>query len=137
MKKRFFIGLAVVLAVGLVIWYVSPIRIADADPADVGEIVIFNGNNGKLSRITDADEIEKVMETLHSVRFMRTKLAGAHDGFNLDTAIYLKNGERAGGWNDFVINSADSVKAGAFFYKAAGGTIDYDYIEQLAKERQE
>ena len=49
MKKRFFIGLAVVLAVGLVIWYVSPIRIADADPADVGEIVIFNGNNGKLS----------------------------------------------------------------------------------------
>ena len=68
---------------------------------------------------------------------MRTKLAGAHDGFNLDTAIYLKSGERAGGWNDFVINSADSIKAGAFFYKAAGGTIDYDYIEQLSKERQE
>lgn len=137
MKKRFFIALAVVLAVGIVIWYMSPVHIADADPADVGEIVIFNGNNGKLSRITDAGEIEKVMETLHSVRFVRARLAGAHDGFNLDTAIYLKNGERAGGWNDFVINSADSVKAGAFFYKAAGGTIDYDYIEQLAKERQE
>lgn len=137
MKKRIIISLAVVLAVSLVIWYKFPVHIADADPADVGEIVIFNGNNGKLSRITDADEIEKVMETLHSVRFVRTKLAGAYDGFNLDTAIYLKNGERAGGWNDFVINSADSIKAGAFFYKAVGGTIDYDYIEQLAKERQQ
>ena len=137
MKKRLLAGFAVVLAVSLMIWYMTPIHIADTDPADVGEIVIFNGNNGKLSRITDAGEIKTVMETLHSVRLVRTKLAGASDGFNLDTAIYLKNGERAGGRNDFVLNSAGSVKTGAFFYKAAGGTIDYDYIEQLAEERQQ
>ena len=137
MKKRLIIALAVVLVLGLLIWYKTPIHIADADPADVGEIVIFDGNTGKRVQITDADEIEYVIESLHSVRLVRTKLAGASDGFNLDTAIYLKSGERAGGWNDFVINSADSIKAGAFFYKAAGGTIDYDYIEQLSKERQE
>ena len=134
MKKRLLIGLAVVLTVGLVIWYHTPIHVADADPADVGEIVIFDGNTGKRVQITDADEIEYVIESLHSVRLVRTKLAGASDGFNLDTAIYLKNGERAGGWNDFIINSADSVKAGAFYYRAADGAIEYDYLKQLVNK---
>lgn len=87
MKKRLLIGLAVVLTVGLVIWYHTPIHVADADPADVGEIVIFDGNTGKRVQITDADEIEYVIESLHSVRLVRTKLAGASDGFNLDTSI--------------------------------------------------
>ena len=131
MKKRLLIGLAVVLTVGLVIWYHTPIHVADADPADVGEIVIFDGNTGKRVQITDADEIEYVIESLHSVRLVRTKLAGASDGFNLDTSIYLKNGERAGGWNDFIINSADSVRAGAFYYRVADGVIEYDYLKQL------
>lgn len=134
MKKRLIIALAVVLVLGLLIWYKTPIHIADADPADVGEIVIFDGNTGKRVQITDADEIEYVIESLHSVRLVRTKLAGASDGFNLDTAIYLKNGERAGGWNDFIINSADSVKAGAFYYRAADGAIEYDYLKQLVNK---
>ena len=134
MKKRLLIGLAVVLTVGLVIWYHTPIHVADADPADVGEIVIFDGNTGKRVQITDADEIEYVIESLHSVRLVRTKLAGASDGFNLDTAIYLKNGERAGGWNDFIINSADSVRAGAFYYRVADGVIEYDYLKQLVNK---
>jgi len=134
MKKRLLIGLAVVLTVGLVIWYHTPIHVADADPADVGEIVIFDGNTGKRVQITDADEIEYVIESLHSVRLVRTKLAGASDGFNLDTSIYLKNGERAGGWNDFIINSADSVKAGAFYYRVADGVIEYDYLKQLVNK---
>ena len=88
MKKRLLIGLAVVLTVGLVIWYHTPIHVADADPADVGE----------------------------------------------DTSIYLKNGERAGGWNDFIINSADSVRAGAFYYRVADGVIEYDYLKQLVNK---
>lgn len=134
MKKRFIIALAVVLVLGLLIWYKTPIRIADADPADVGEIVIFDGNTGKRVQITDADEIEYVIESLHSVRLVRAKLAGASDGFNLDTSIYLKNGERAGGWNDFIINSADSVKAGAFYYRVADGAIEYDYLKQLVNK---
>lgn len=134
MKKRLLIGLAVVLTVGLVIWYHTPIHVADADPADVGEIVIFDGNTGKRVQITDADEIEYVIESLHSVRLVRTKLAGASDGFNLDTSIYLKNGERAGGWNDFIINSADSVRAGAFYYRVADGVIEYDYLKQLVNK---
>lgn len=131
MKKRLLIGLAVVLAVGLVIWYMTPIQIADADPADVGEIVIFDGNTGKKASITDAAEIERVMGSLHSVRLVRTRLAGASDGFNLDTSIHLKNGEKAGGWNDFVINSAGSVKVGAFYYRVTAGAIEYDYLKQL------
>ena len=137
MKKRLFIGLAVVLAVGLIIWYMSPVRIADVDPADVEEIVIFDGATGRKTHITDAGEVEKIIGNLKCVKLVRGKLSAGYLGFSFDTTICLKNGKKAGGWSHFIINSADTVRRDPFFYKVAEGTIDYDYIEQLVREASE
>lgn len=134
MIKRLILGFAVTLVLGLVIWYVSPVRLVELDPAEVGEIVIFDGSTGKKANITDEGEIKTIIENLNSVRMKRGKLSWGYTGFAFDTTIYLKNGEKADGWNNFIINSADSVRKAPFFYKTMEGIIDFDYIAQLVRQ---
>lgn len=131
MKKRFIIAFAVVLVLGLLIWYKTPIHIADVDPADVGEIVIFDGNTGKKTTITDEGEIKAIIENLNSVRLKRGKVSLGYTGFAFDTTICLKNGKEAG---HFIINSADSVRKAPFFYETIEGTINFDYIAGLVRQ---
>lgn len=63
----------------------------------------------------------------------RDKLSMGYMGFSLKTTIYLKNGEEADGWNNFIINSADTIRKDPFFYKVQEGTLDYNYMQQLVR----
>lgn len=135
MKKQFIGVLAVlgIVAIGIGIWYKTPIRFVDLAPEDVLEIVFFDGNTGKSAHITDEEEIEKVIADFNSVTLTRDKLSVGYMGFRFKTTIYLKNGEEADGWNNFIINSADTIRKDPFFYKVQKGTIDYNAIEQLVR----
>ena len=57
MKKKIIILLSVViiLLIGIVVWFNIPLDLMDLDPNEVMEIVVFNGNSGNATHITDKE----------------------------------------------------------------------------------
>lgn len=37
----------------------------------------------------------------------------------------------ASGWNNFIINSSNSLRKDPFFYTVVDGDIDYNYIDSI------
>lgn len=130
MKRKAMIALAIVviLAAAAAIWYHLPIRLLDADPAAVTEIVVFNGNTGNETHITDEVQIEHIVENLNQVRLKRWKPSVGYSGFSFRTTLVFAEGEKADGWDHFIINAEDTVRKDPFFYTVVSGTIDYDYL---------
>lgn len=130
MKQKLKILLVVVVAllVGVGIWYNVPIDLMDLEHDDVMEIVVFNGNTGKTTHITDQTQIEYVIENLNEVKMKRSKPSVGYAGFSFQITIYLSNGDEANDWNNFIINSEDTIRKDPFFYKVVSGKIDYDYL---------
>lgn len=62
MKKKFAIILSavVIFLFGIVVWYHVPIDLMDVDTNEVMEIVVFNGNSGNTTHITDKDIIRHI-----------------------------------------------------------------------------
>lgn len=60
MKRKLVMLLTIVavLAVGIGIWYNVPINLMDLEHDEVIEIVVFNGNTGNATHITDETQIE-------------------------------------------------------------------------------
>ena len=138
MKKKSLIIAAIVcvLVLGIVVWYKTPVGFVNLNPDNVKEIVIFNGNNGQTLHIQDEEDIRYIIENLNSVKLKRREISSGYKGYSFRTTIYLDNGEEAGGWNNFIINSSDTVRKDPFFFDVIGGSIDYDYIERLFEEQQ-
>lgn len=63
MKKKFAIILSavVIFLFGIVVWYHVPIDLMDVDTNEVMEIVVFNGNSGNTTHITDKDIIRHII----------------------------------------------------------------------------
>ena len=130
MKKRvvIFVSTAVILIGILIIWFNASIDLMDLDTDEVMEIVVFNGNTGNATHITDGYQIGYIIEDLNSVEMKRKKPSVGYMGYSFRIMIYLSDGNTAGGWNNFIINSSDSIRKDPFFYTVVGGNIDYDYI---------
>jgi hypothetical protein len=45
----------------------------------------------------------------------------------------LLDGNEADGWNDFIINSDDTIRKDPFFYTVNKEKIDYDYIKSITE----
>jgi hypothetical protein len=54
-------------------------------------------------------------------------------GYNFKVTIYLSDGNEAGDWNNFIINSDDTIRKDPFFYSVTKGNIDYSYIEGIVE----
>lgn len=133
MKKRvaIFASIAVILLGILIIWYNTSIDLMDLDPNYVMEIVVFNGNTGNDTHITDKSQIENIIDDLNSVEIKRGKLSVGYSGYSFKITIYLSNGNMASGWNNFIINSSNSLRKDPFFYTVVDGDIDYNYIDSI------
>lgn len=133
MKKRaaIFASIAVILLVFLVTWFNASIDLINLDPNDVSEIVVFNGNTGKEICITDESQIENIINNLNDIKIKRWKPSVGYMGYSFNMTIYLSDGKKAGGWNDFIINSGDTIRKDPFFYTVVEGSIDYDYIGSI------
>ena len=59
MKKRaaIFASIAAILLVIIAIWFNATIDLMNLNTNEVAEIVVFNGNTGKETRITDESQI--------------------------------------------------------------------------------
>ena len=114
-------------------WYNLPIKLLDLEPQNVMEITVFNGNTGKLTHITDEEEIEHIIENLNEVKIKRYKPSVGYSGYSFKMTIYLTDGNEADGWNNFIINSEDTIRKDPFFYRVTEGSIDYEYIESITE----
>lgn len=132
-KAKTVIAVLVVLAAGFLLWYNLPIKLLDLEPKNVMEITVFNGNTGKLTHITDEEEIENIIENLNDVKIKRYKPSVGYSGYSFKMTIYLTDGNEADGWNNFIINSEDTIRKDPFFYRVTEGNIDYEYIESITE----
>lgn len=135
MKKKIFVLLSVVLILilGVAVWYNIPIDLINLDPNEVMEIVVFNGNSGETTHITDEQQIQHIIQNLNDVEVKRSKPSVGYMGYSFKMTIYLSDGNEADGWNNFIINSENTIRKDPFFYSVVSGEIDYDYIESIVK----
>lgn len=133
MKRKIAIPFAavVLLLVGVAVWYYTPIDLMDLDDKEVVEIVIFNGSSGKVTHITNKEQIQHIVDNLNDVAVKRSKLSVGYSGFGFELTIYRSDDREAEDWNHFIINSSDTVRKDPFFYSVAKGKIDYSYIENI------
>ncbi len=132
-KVKIVIAVLAVLAAGVLLWYNMPIKLMDLKPEKVMEITVFNGNTGNVTHITDKEEIENMINDLNDVKLRRDKLSTGYTGFSFKITIYLTDGNEADGWNNFIINSEDTIRKDPFFYRVTEGNIDYEYIESITE----
>jgi len=137
MKKKLLIILSIISIVVIsgVIWYISPLDLIQLNPEDVLEISIFDGNTGTSLHITEKEDITYIINNLNVVKLKRKKVSTGYTGYSFKTTIYLNNGEEADGWNNFIINSKDTIRKDPFFYNVVEGSIDYQYIKTLIQEQ--
>ena len=109
MKRKLVMLLTIVavLAVGIGIWYNVPINLMDLEHDEVIEIVVFNGNTGNATHITDETQIEHIIENLNEIKLKRSKPSVGYSGYSFKMTIYLSDGNEADDWNNFIINSDD------------------------------
>ncbi len=135
MKKKIAISFAVIviLLAGIAVWYQAPIDLMDLDHNEVKEIVVFNGNTGNATHITDKDQIQHIVDNLNDVELKRSKPSVGYAGYSFKVTIYLSDGNEADDWNNFIINSEDTIRKDPFFYSVTKGKIDYSYIENIVE----
>ena len=135
MKKKISILLSVVLIllVGIAVWYHAPINLMNLDANEVMEIVVFNGNSGNTTHIEDKEQIQHIIDNLNDVEVKRSKLSAGYSGYSFKVTIYLSDGNEADDWNNFIINSDDTIRKDPFFYSVIKGKIDYNYIENIVE----
>ena len=135
MKKKIFVLLSVVLILllGVAVGYNIPIDLINLDPNEVMEIVVFNGNSGNTTHIEDKEQIQHIIDNLNDVEVKRSRLSAGYSGYSFKVTIYLSDGNEAGDWNNFIINSDDTIRKDPFFYSVIKGKIDYNYIENIVE----
>lgn len=135
MKKKITILLSVaaILLVGTVVWYNMPIDLMKLDHNEVMEIVAFNGNSGNTTHIKDKEQIQHIIDNLNDVEVKRAKPSVGYSGYSFKVTIYLSDGNEADDWNNFIINSDDTIRKDPFFYSVTKGKIDYNYIENIVE----
>lgn len=135
MKKKIFILLSAVIIflIGIAVWYSVPIHLMNLDYNEVKEIAVFNGNSGNTTHITDKGQIQYIVDNLNDVEVKRSKLSIGYIGYSFKLTIYLSDGSEADGWNNFIINSGDTIRKDPFFYSVIKGKIDYSYIENIVE----
>ncbi len=124
---------AVIFLIGIIAWYNVPLNLMDLNPNEVMEIVIFNGNSGKATHIIDEQQIQHIIENLNDVEVKKSKLSVGYMGYSFKVTICLSDGNEAKGWNNFIINSNDTIRKDPFFYSVVTGNIDYNYIESIVE----
>ena len=127
MKRKTILvsSVAAILLAGIFIWYTLPVDLMDLDHKEVLEIVVFNGSSGNATHI--------IIDDLNDVKIKRTRPSMGYSGYGYKLSVYLYDGNEAGDWNNFIINSEDTIRKDPFFYSVIKGYIDYNYIENIAE----
>jgi len=97
MKKKMIILLSamVICLIGIIVWYNVSLNLTDLVPDEVMEIVVFNGNSGETTHITDEQQIQQAFEGLtkgKTVIMIAHRLSTIQDA---DQILVMKQGKLA------------------------------------------
>ena len=132
-RKTVILTVAAILLVGITFWYNTPIDLMNLNHNDVMEIVVFNGNSGNTTHITDKEQVQHIVENLNDIEIKRAKPSVGYCGYSFKLTFYLSDGNEADDWNNFIINSDDTIGKDPFFYSVTKGKIDYTYIKNITE----
>ena len=132
-RKTIILSVAAILLVGITLWYNAPIDLMNLNHNDVMEIVVFNGNSGNTTHITDKEQIQHLIENLNDVEIKKAKPSVGYLGYSFKLTVYLSDGNEADDWNNFIINSDYTIRKDPFFYSVTKGKIDYNYIKNITE----
>ena len=135
LKQKIVIVLSVIVIflAGIAVWYNVPIDLMDLEYNEVMEIVVFNGNSGNVTHITDKEQIQHIVENLNTIEIRRSKLSVGYSGYSFKVTICLSDENEIGNWKNFIINSDDTIRKDPFFYSVTKGKIDYSYIKNIVE----
>lgn len=129
--------LCVILAAAVVciacaaLWYFQPKTFLKGIGAEeITKITVFDGTNGKFFTVTKADEIEKIVTSIQSVRLKKDRISTGYSGFSFSMTFYCDDDIDL---DTFIMNSDDTIRDDPFFYVCSGG-LGYDYLKELEKE---
>lgn len=129
MKKKIivFVCVAVVLLLGMFIWWKIPVHfLKGADPADIQNITVFDGNTGVGFTIDDPDEIEYIVHNIQDAEMARRKISIGYKGYSFRLSFPKESGIA-----EFIINSPDTIRKDPFFYTDTASALCYDYLKEL------
>ncbi len=117
-----------VIVIGCLIWWNAPCSITDIAHSDVSKINIFDGNTGNSITITNATDIEHIIQNLNMISLRKEKISIGYTGYSYRTTVYKINGDV---YKKFIINSGDTIRMDPFFYRDSSESIDYKFIQEL------
>lgn len=129
-KKQVFLLIltAIALFCGLYAITYIPKKIVTIEPAEVSKIEIFDGNQGEMITIDNAEHIENIISNLNDITFSKGKLSLGYSGYRFRVTIYDNTGKE---YKELIINSDEKIRYHGFFYTDKSSSIDYGYIENL------
>ena len=123
---KFLMLVLLILVCISIIAYLIPRRfLGKTEPGDIARIVVFNGNNGEETVITDPEVIEHIVSDIKDKSFKRTRLSVLRMGFTYRMSFYDKNEKIV---ERFTVNSDTVINGSVFSYEVKNGTLDFDYI---------
>lgn len=116
------------LAAAAVVWF-YPARFNRLDAAEVESVRLFSGQTGQAVTVTDADTVAAVCDALGGCTLKPDGLSLGYTGYTLRVTVT----HAGGGESEFIVNSESRARRDPFFYKAAEGSIDLDYLLSLTE----
>jgi hypothetical protein len=126
-KYLIFSGTLVIIILLYGFTYI-PYKVVKIDSSKISSIVIFDGNTGYETEISDKVTIQYIIENLNGITFQKDKWAAFSMGYGFRTTI---NNDRGKAIKKLIINSSNTIRYRGFFYKARQGEIDYEYIKKV------
>lgn len=119
MKKVVFcIALILLISAFFCAWYVQPVKFLDNASSDgVSRILVFDGQSGEKSTVTDKDEIASAVSKLQGTVFKRSGISLGKMGYRYKLTFY-DNEENV--IESFIVNSESVLRKDPFFYEAIG-----------------
>ncbi len=107
--------------------FLLPARFNRLEPGRVESVELFSGQTGKGVTVTDAETVDGICEALSGAKLRVSGISIGRVGYAIRVTVH----ESGGGERSFIVNSADTVRCGPFFYEPVSGEIDYDYLVGL------
>jgi len=123
--------LIIIAFIGIVVTYI-PHKIISIDPADVSRIELFDGTTGEGLTVENKNEIQHIISNLNGITFSKDKTSIGYMGYRFRITIYKENDRK---YKQFIINSNDTIRYNGFFYRDKTKGIDYEYLNELFKQK--
>ncbi len=91
-------------------------------------ITIRDGNTGEYYTISNEEDFNYLIDNFNTIKVKKDKISLWYMGYGYDITFYDYEGDIV---SNFIVNSANYIRKGPFFYITIDGLIEFDYIENM------